>query len=52
MARFSNAVELLKELGPSSLTDIAFQAGYYDQPHFNSDVKAFTSRNPSGLVLC
>lgn len=29
------------------LTDIAFDAGYFDQPHFNKDFKLFTGQTPS-----
>ena len=30
-----------------SLSDIAFDAGYYDQPHFNKDFKLFTGLTPA-----
>ncbi|MDQ0966649.1 AraC-like DNA-binding protein [Flavobacterium sp. W4I14] len=30
-----------------SLAGIAFNAGYYDQPHFNKDFKLFTGQTPS-----
>lgn len=30
-----------------SLTDIAFDAGYFDQPHFNKDFKRFTGLTPT-----
>jgi AraC-like DNA-binding protein len=29
------------------LTDIAFEAGYFDQPHFNKDFKLFTGQTPT-----
>lgn len=29
-----------------NLLDIAFNAGYYDQPHFNKDFKLFTGQTP------
>ena len=29
------------------LTDIAFNAGYFDQPHFNRDFKLFTGQTPA-----
>ena len=32
-----------------NLTDIAFEAGYYDQPHFNKDFKLFTGLTPTEL---
>ncbi|WP_428657266.1 helix-turn-helix domain-containing protein [Runella sp.] len=30
-----------------SLTEIAFDAGYFDQPHFNKDFKLFTGQTPT-----
>lgn len=30
-----------------NLVDIAFNAGYYDQPHFNKDFKLFTGQTPT-----
>lgn len=30
-----------------SFLDIAFENGYYDQPHFNKDFKAFTGQTPT-----
>jgi AraC-like DNA-binding protein len=32
------------------LTDIAFDAGYFDQPHFNKDFKLFTGQTPSDFI--
>lgn len=32
-----------------SLAGIAFNAGYYDQPHFNKDFKLFTGQTPSAF---
>lgn len=29
-----------------NLADVAFNAGYYDQPHFNKDFKLFTGQTP------
>lgn len=29
-----------------SLTDLAFDAGYFDQPHFNKDFRLFTGQTP------
>ncbi len=31
---------------PSSLTDLAIEHGYYDQPHFNKAFKQFTGQTP------
>jgi len=52
MARFSRAMALLKEEWPDSFTDIALKAGYYDQAHFNSDVKTLAGSTPRRLVFC
>lgn len=30
-----------------NLADLAFNAGYYDQPHFNKDFKIFTGQTPT-----
>lgn len=31
-----------------NLSDLSLHAGYYDQPHFHREFKAFTGENPSG----
>lgn len=33
-----------------SLADLAFDAGYYDLPHFNKDFKLFTGRTPTEFM--
>lgn len=33
----------------SSFLDIAFENGYYDQPHFNKDFKIFTGQTPTNF---
>ena len=33
--------------GNQNLIDLAFDAGYFDQPHFNKDFKLFTGQTPS-----
>lgn len=30
-----------------SLTDLAFEGGYFDQPHFNKDFRSFTGQTPT-----
>ena len=30
-----------------SFLDMAFENGYYDQPHFNKDFKSFTGQTPT-----
>ncbi|HEX9510528.1 MAG TPA: helix-turn-helix transcriptional regulator [Puia sp.] len=32
------------------LADIAFDAGYFDQPHFNKDFKLFTGQTPTDFI--
>jgi AraC-like DNA-binding protein len=32
--------------GPGKLTEAAYEAGYFDQPHFNRDFKSFTGLTP------
>ena len=33
-----------------NLIDLAFDAGYFDQPHFNKDFKLFTGQTPSDFL--
>ena len=33
-----------------SLADMAFEAGYFDQPHFNKDFKLFTGQAPTDFL--
>lgn len=49
---FSRVIRFYKTLqqmtkSPSSLTSIGLDSGYYDQPHFIRDFKAFTGKSPS-----
>jgi methylphosphotriester-DNA--protein-cysteine methyltransferase len=39
-----------RALNNQSMTDIAFDAGYYDQPHFNKDFKLFTGQTPTEFM--
>lgn len=45
--RFSAIFKAARGEGPS-LSDLSFHAGYYDQPHFHRNFKAFTGESPSG----
>jgi len=44
--RFYSALQHMKK-SSSSLTGIGLNNGYYDQPHFIRDFKAFTGKSPS-----
>ena len=46
VVRFSAIFKAVNGEGPS-LSDLSLHAGYYDQPHFHRNFKAFTGENPS-----
>ena len=46
VTRFYKALQQMKK-APASLTDIGLSSGYYDQPHFIRDFKAFTGKSPT-----
>ena len=48
--RFYRALQQMKAK-PISLTGIGLNGGYYDQPHFIRDFKAFTGKSPSNFLL-
>lgn len=51
LLRFERAVDEIKRRPASAdWAQIAAGCGYYDQPHFNRDFKAFTGLSPSGFV--
>lgn len=39
-----------RALNNQLMADIAFDAGYYDQPHFNKDFKLFTGQTPTEFM--
>ena len=45
--RFRYAMSLLKSFPQASMTDIAYQSGYFDVAHFSRDFKRFTGFAPS-----
>jgi AraC-like DNA-binding protein len=48
--RFSYIFELIQENSPR-LTDISYDAGYFDQSHFIRNFKAFTGEDPSRYMF-
>lgn len=48
--RFSAIFKAVSGEGPS-LSDLSFHGGYYDQPHFHRNFKAFTGENPSEYLF-
>ncbi len=49
LVRFTHALELKHSAQHQSWTDIAYEAGYYDQMHLIHDCKAFADETPSTL---
>jgi AraC-like DNA-binding protein len=50
--RFQRAIQLLgKERNEHNLTSIGLQAGYYDQPHFINEFKAFSGLPPGEFTI-
>ncbi|SDE48054.1 Helix-turn-helix domain-containing protein [Pedobacter soli] len=50
VSRFIYSLENLKSDAPDSLTNIAYQSGYYDQAHFIRDYKQYTGLTPGELL--
>ncbi len=50
LSRFEKSLELITMDQNHSLTEIGFQAGYYDQSHFIGDFKRFAKETPSSFV--
>ena len=48
--RFHRAVETLKARDSRRLSTVALECGYYDQAHFDRDVRAFAGVTPTELV--
>lgn len=51
ICRFIKSLNHLKKYPVLSLTDVAYESGYYDQAHFNRDYKAFTGYTPKQVAL-
>lgn len=50
VARFARVVEKLQQAEGAGWADIAFEFGYYDQPHLNRDFRQFAGVSPSEFV--
>jgi AraC-like DNA-binding protein len=50
LMRFQKIIAGLTKNKESSLTDFAYQNGYYDQSHFIRDFKAYTGYTPKGFL--
>lgn len=50
IARFNRALALLEGGARPDLADIAVQAGYFDQPHFNRDFLALAGITPGAFL--
>lgn len=48
--RFVKSLHYLKKYPALSLTEVAYESGYYDQAHFNRDYKAYTGRSPGEVA--
>ncbi|MFK7937527.1 MAG: helix-turn-helix domain-containing protein [Saprospiraceae bacterium] len=50
IARFRRTLNRLESRTEYSLTEIAYQMGYYDQSHFIKEIRGFTGQRPRHLV--
>jgi AraC-like DNA-binding protein len=48
--RFERVVARLRAEDPERWTDVAYDAGYYDQAHFNRDFREFAGVTPSAFL--
>jgi AraC-like DNA-binding protein len=48
--RFDHALNLLQKPSAATLSDVVFEAGYYDQSHMNRDFRQFTGGSPSEFL--
>jgi AraC-like DNA-binding protein len=52
ICRFDYARSLILKQPSLSLTDIGYDAGYYDQPHFSNEAKRMTGVSPKNIEAC
>jgi AraC-like DNA-binding protein len=50
VCRFIQSLHYIKKYPALSLTEIAYQSGYYDQAHFNRDYRTYTGCAPGELA--
>lgn len=50
ITKFIHSLAVLKKYPALSLTEIAYESGYYDQAHFIHDYKAFSGYSPRQLL--
>lgn len=48
--RFQKVIKKIESKIYTSLTDLAYDSGYYDQMHFIKDFKMFTGSTPTGYI--
>ncbi len=46
MVRLSRAIDMMQRQPETSMTEVAYETGFYDQAHFNRDFKLFTGNTP------
>jgi AraC-like DNA-binding protein len=50
ITKFINSLSILKKYPAMSLTEMAYESGYYDQAHFIHDYKEFSGYSPGQLL--
>ena len=50
LLRFARTLALLDRARPRSLAALALEAGYYDQPHMNAELRALSGLSPRALA--
>jgi len=48
--RLQNVISLIQKGKVKTLTQVALEAGYYDQAHFNRDFKSITDQSPKEYI--
>lgn len=49
VCRINKAINMIREMPESDLTQIAYLSGYYDQSHFNREIKRVTEFQPGDI---